>query len=524
MHIVSFRKAALALNNSSKMNKQLWQALYRPSLRAFPAMRSFSSSALHHSGYSEVSYMPEDDSATPQFSFAEINGTVSSLKTMLKTNPTDLDKNNARRSLSAIAKHASAVPQETITYEPIDPKQIVLILHAVFHTISMPNPAGKAPMDISPIYAYLENVLWSAGCASWAPADMAEVLRICGKISNVPIVSVLAALVRPCISIIEKLKPSELVLVARAFHSVGIQHPELHEGILKESIKNIEKLSTDEINRILTTMIDRKVPEADRQAVQMLFEKLMEKATKSVKSLSAPIASRCLRNIILCEKNFPVLFNGIKEKFDAFQTMLHGRSLETISCAPVQDVVEICANFAALLDKERFQPIFKLTTERVISLAQNLKPRQIAKLFHSCAQHNILDEQLLNILAEKSCAQMSTFDECDMADVVESLAGFDLYDAELFTMVATRFAQKTREREVLDQFAVTRVLQAFGKLKEKNDALLFACAQQCILSLYSLERVTMERTLAVFKQFDFNHRDITVQLETRLSGVDEKSA
>ena len=503
------------------MRTAAFRALARP-LYYTAATRSYALSAVRRAAYAEVSYMPDEDTPKAQFAFADVQGSISSLKAMLKTNPTDLEKNNARRSLCSIASHVSGASHTAVAATALSAKQVLLILNGILHTASLPNPivAGKPSVDLSPIYRFIEDALYGASGAPWAPADMIEVLKVCIKIRNVPIVGVLGALVRPCIAMADGLKPAELVVFARAFHVFGIGHPHLTQKILGGSLKNIDKLSADDLNSILATMVDEPNGEQDSETLRTLLETLMSKATKNIKIVSAPIASRCLHNLILCQKNYPVLSAALKNKIADFQAVLHARALETMSCAPVQDVVAICASFAALLDKERFEPIFKLTAERVTSLARNLKPRQIAMLFHSCARHRILDEDLLNMLAEKSCSLMPEFDEGNMADAIESLASFDLYDAELFTAVASRLAQKTRDREVLEPLAVVRAIEAFAKIKERSDTALFAGAQQCILNMYCLDKPMMERALAVFKQFKFNHKDIIQQLEARVKGED----
>ena len=465
--------------------------------------------------------MSDGDTSLQQFTFASIQKNVLTLKPMLKNNPSDLEKNNARRSLCAIAKLIASSPAENIIYDPIDASNVSLILHGVFHTSSLPTTtlgSNKPSVNLSPIYVYLENNFWKTGCSHWTATEIGDVLKICFKISSVPIVSILASLIWPTIRMAPKLTPTELVLLARCFHSVGMKHPRLHSTVMQLVKDLTDQLSADDLNRILLTMVES----GSREDISKLLQVLIKKATQNVRALSAPIVSRSVNLLMKCSKNYPLMTAEMKTEIDEFQDILYTRAIETIACAPVSEVAELCSNFAVMLSKDRFKKIFELTSERVISLSQSLKPRHIAMLFHACHQQHILDEKLLNVLAEKSCALLSAFDESEIADVIESLASFDLYDAELFTMAAARFAQKTRDREVLDPASVTRVLQSFGKLKEKNDALLFACAQQYAISLYNLSRDMMESVLAIFKQFDFNHRDIVVQIETRLQSMDAK--
>ena len=405
------------------------------------------------------------------------------------------------------------------------PSEIVLLITALSH-LNVPcsdevAAASRAAQDskssdLIPLYGFLENTLWRSETTKWTARDIAAVLKLCTKLQTVTVVGILAAVLWPAIHTIAQMGATDVVTCARTYQSFGIHHPEMHSAIKSRTEKLLPVLSVDDLCRIGIFLTSKPGNEFTKEDFfSKLFDTITERVQGGVSSLNPSGVTRFGE---IFAKKYPTdtTTKPLEIHLEAVRKVCQ-RAQELISASVVADVAGMIAALSPhITDATLFEALMTLIMERVMACRDQLRPEVITQLFEVCEAHSFLNEGLLNVLAESACQQVDRFEISQLGKCLKTLAAFDLYDGEFFTMTATKVGQITKQKILLDPECLAELLAAFAKVKEKNETLLYAIASQVICALHTdIPRKAISSILAGFQVFKFDHRNVVAQLKER---------
>ena len=458
------------------------------------------------------------------------------LKPMSKANPSEAEKNNARRMIGIFCKMLVSEIKARKSLPSLPPKDVITVLNAMAHLDSThhtpthsrvksifsssaqgheSNESGRTSQDLTPVYSFLEESIWRSDASKWNTKETSSLVKLCEKIRTIPILSILASVFRPCIHTVKDMDSASLVSVTGTYLFFDMQHAELSKKVLLRTKIILPTLGLDSLSRLLVFL---KAGNSSDDDLKPLIDKLLEDAHSKIESLSTSGIAR------YCEALASTCFS-VKSKEErteketrALQEALR-RSIDLVPAAALSDITGVVQNLASFIDREDFHKLMKVVIDRVLELKKNLKSAQIACLFRACQKQIFLSEVLFNALAEHACTMIDHFEISELAVCLEVLSSFDLFDAEFFNMTAARIAQLTRQKIIIDPDYLTQILLSFSKLKEKNEAILFSSAQQLLFSLSMLTSKTINDIIQVYEGFSFNYRNIQGQLRTRATDL-----
>ena len=350
------------------------------------------------------------------------------------------------------------------------------------------------------ILLHVEEGGWLAEDQGWSAKDLASVAQACSKIRSTRTVPILASLTKHYMVRMDEMTTQEVAAIAKAFTSAGVVHPELSRAVTRRTMTLLKDATVDDLSRILIALPQPLVPE--------LVDGLGKKIAESVAMMSPGAVARCCA--VLAQIGSGLSSPGLKASLQA-------RALDIVAMAPLADTVEITKHLATLRSKEEFEAAMPAITDRLIQFKEQLSPGDITSIFVAIGPpRKFFSEDLLSALAERTVKLIERFEVSELSTILRVLADFDLYDPELFPLVALKVQHITRQKVLLDPGHVTNILDAFARLKEKNDNILFSAQQQLKLQLHSMDKETCQRSLAAFDVFKFNQRDIIGQLRMRL--------
>ncbi|CAD2214124.1 hypothetical protein AGDE_12432 [Angomonas deanei] len=122
--------------------------------------------------------------------------------------------------------------------------------------------------------------------------------------------------------------------------------------------------------------------------------------------------------------------------------------------------------------------------ERVVAIIDTLDSSSIAKFCKAYADSGIVSEEVLGSLAEHSCKVASNFRADEIHQVLHCLSSFDLFDGELFPLLAGRLAilfKQSGQGEIVRPTDAAGILASFAAVQENSDELAYVCTNICAL-------------------------------------------
>eukprot|EP00760_Papus_ankaliazontas_P038291 PhM_4_TR9055/c0_g1_i1/m.60010 len=364
---------------------------------------------------------------------------------------------------------------------------------ALMRGLSVFDPAGT----YQTLFQHVEGNAWRG--VDWTGADLAEIARVSPIIDSTTTAAVLLSLIWPCVRALPSMSAEEVGHVARAYATYGVQHPELEAAVTKRAVELAPDMSVHELSRILSAL--------SNVNTAPLIAALCPKIEADITSMAAGTVARCC-SILVGAADVP---SNIPE-------MLEKRAGEVVSTGSMGDVVELISNLARLRPTASFTAVFQEhLAPQLLKFKEQYDPEDIVAVLEACQKHNVLNEDVFAAMAERGCRVVQQFDMEGLARVLHILASFELYDPELFPLVASRIQHMTRQKVILDPNHVATVLAAFARLSEKNDNMLYSASAQFKASMSSMTAESATKAMTAFRRLGFNHRDIVGALEQHAS-------
>ncbi|CCW67096.1 unnamed protein product, partial [Phytomonas sp. Hart1] len=138
--------------------------------------------------------------------------------------------------------------------------------------------------------------------------------------------------------------------------------------------------------------------------------------------------------------------------------------------------------FVSLLDclatAGRATPTFMETAEKyIVAQANAFNSVSISITFHALFKANVLLEEAFGVLAERACKLPSDFRAEEINHTLNALSSFDLFDGELFPLLASRFMTLIKQGNYVDIHEAAGILASFAAVQERHDELIHSCTQ-----------------------------------------------
>ncbi|EPY29102.1 hypothetical protein STCU_04724 [Strigomonas culicis] len=123
--------------------------------------------------------------------------------------------------------------------------------------------------------------------------------------------------------------------------------------------------------------------------------------------------------------------------------------------------------------------IMQAVGARVLETVDTFDPTSIAKTCDAYVVANIMSEDVFGALAECACKAPAGFRADEIHSLLNCLSTFDLFDGELFPLLASRLVFLHKSEEYVNARDAAGVLASFAALQENNDELAYVCTKIC---------------------------------------------
>ncbi|CCW59931.1 unnamed protein product [Phytomonas sp. EM1] len=148
---------------------------------------------------------------------------------------------------------------------------------------------------------------------------------------------------------------------------------------------------------------------------------------------------------------------------------------------------------ASLLDclatAGRATPKLLETVEKyIIEQSNAFNSVSISMTFHALFKANVLLEEAFGVLAERACKLPADFRPEEIYHTLNALSSFDLFDGELFPLLASRFMTLMKQGDYVGVEEAAGILASFAAVQERHDELIHGCTQLFVAHLGSAMR------------------------------------
>lgn len=121
-------------------------------------------------------------------------------------------------------------------------------------------------------------------------------------------------------------------------------------------------------------------------------------------------------------------------------------------------------------------PLFNVCANRAARIAATFDASSISKSLEAFFQANHCSEEFFGTMAERACRIASEFRTDEIRMTLRALSHFDLFDAELFPLLAARFISLLKHGASVVPEEVVGVLSSFAAVHERHDELVHCCS------------------------------------------------
>ncbi|RHW69400.1 hypothetical protein DPX39_100054100 [Trypanosoma brucei equiperdum] len=178
---------------------------------------------------------------------------------------------------------------------------------------------------------------------------------------------------------------------------------------------------------------------------------------------------------------------------DALFTALEQRLLGELAELPAP----LMASLVSCLAKagRAPSPLFTACGERIVAIGNTFDSNSIAKTCDAFYRANVPAEEVLGTLAERACKVVADFRPDEINQTLSSLASFDLFDGELFPLLASRFVSIVKQGGYVSPVDAAGILTSFAVVQERSDELVHVCTQLLSVHRDALDGITLLQTL-----------------------------
>lgn len=267
--------------------------------------------------------------------------------------------------------------------------------------------------------------------------------------------------------------PATLAALINAYGRAGVNHEILYEKLcgLGEEVLQDPSLSIAHVAN--ATQALAKVPYPHRGILSTLRNQAVRQKQSATPLMSITLIHAFAELSFKDEELFSVyeqhLLNFVGELTPALlAALLHSLVLAERTGTSSSSSSSSCSSASVLLQR---------IGEQITRTAARFDAYPIAKVMTAYFAAGTFSEEALGALAERACAVVSDFRSEEVARVLEALSALDLFDGELFPLLASRLATLVKQAAPMTIEDAACVLASFAAVQEPNDELHHWCGK-----------------------------------------------
>lgn len=126
--------------------------------------------------------------------------------------------------------------------------------------------------------------------------------------------------------------------------------------------------------------------------------------------------------------------------------------------------------------KRTTSPLFTQCAGRAVTIANTYDASSIAKSLDAFYQAKNCSEEFFGAMAERACKVAGDFRPDEIQLTLRSLSHFELFDAELYPLLASRFVSFAKVNRSISPDDVVGIVASFATVRERHDELMHTCS------------------------------------------------
>lgn len=259
--------------------------------------------------------------------------------------------------------------------------------------------------------------------------------------------------------------PATLAVVINAYGRAGVHHDILYEKLcsLGEEVLKDPTVSIAHVANVTHALA--KVNVVHRGILSTLRNQAVRQKQSASPLMSITLLSAFAELSFRDEEFFTVYEEHLLEHVKQLTPPLLASLLHSLVMA---ERTSASPSAAALLQR---------IDEQITSTAQRFDAFPIAKVMSAYFASGKYSEEALGALAERACAVASDFRSEEVTQVLEALSALDLFDGELFPLLASRIATLVKQAAPITIEDAASVLASFAAVQESSDELQHWCGK-----------------------------------------------
>lgn len=319
-----------------------------------------------------------------------------------------------------------------------------------------------APVKSNSYTGVVEGALTERAATTMPLDTLARVVHSCLVLRSPLLYDALFTYARPLIARAGELGGVSVAVLLNAYGRAGFHHEQLYRALCDVAATQMKdaRVSLPHVANVLHAL--SRVHFVHRPLLLVLRSQALRQV-----STAPPIIAVTVLDA------FSVLGDVDEELFQAYEQRVVSHLGEMQ--AP------LIASFATCLARaNRVAPsIMQAIGARILETIDTFDPTSIAKTCDAYVSANILSEEVFGALAERACKVPAGFRADEIHALLNCLSTFDLFDGELFPLLASRLVLLHKSDEYVNARDAAGVLASFAALQENNDELAYMCTKIC---------------------------------------------
>lgn len=274
-------------------------------------------------------------------------------------------------------------------------------------------------------------------------------------LSDARLFDILMTYVWRVVELAPTLQPVSCAMIINAYGRAGFRHGELYTALCKRAVEALrdDSITMAHIANVANALSRVKVTD------KAVFDVVRAQSIK-LQGQAAPLVMTTILDA------FSSIGVVDEELFSLYEGNL-SKSIEECS-APLMTSILV----SLVRAKRTTSPLFAACATRALKIAHTYDATSIAKSLDAFLTAKHCSEDFFGALAERACKICADFRVDEIKMTLRALSAFDLFDAELFPLLASRFIALSKVNRSVAPEDAASVLGSFALVHERHEELV----------------------------------------------------
>lgn len=317
-----------------------------------------------------------------------------------------------------------------------------------------------SPVKGQPYAATLAAAMDEAAVAAMDADSLARVVHSCLVLRSPMLYDVLFSYIRPLMAQAGSMNAVTVAVLLNAYGRAEVRHPAFYKALCDSAAVTLNdpRISLAHIANVAHAL--SRVHYSHRPLMLVLRDQAIRMGANAPPLVLVTILDA-----------FAELEFVDAELFDTYERRL-------LACVGDLQPPLMASLVACLATAGRATPeVMQTLGERIAATAGTFDSASIARTYQAYFDANVLGEDVLGALAERACKVASDFRADEVRQVLNALSSFDLFDGELFPLLAARMISLTNQGGFVSAGDAAGILASFAAVRERHDELVHVASQ-----------------------------------------------